>query len=86
MGGMEGGRGRAKWGVAGCKMVISEMSLDKYGDIGWWGIEGVGHKGREEGREFGSTGYRNIRLSIRKTKCKPCLTEASLWGLKCYLV
>lgn len=32
--------------VAGCKMVISEMSLDKYGDFGWWGIEGVGHKGR----------------------------------------
>lgn len=26
-------------------MVIGEMSLDKYGDIGWWGIEGVGHKG-----------------------------------------
>lgn len=49
--------------------------------------DGEGEKdGREEGREFGSTGYRNIRLSIRKTKWKPCLTEASLWGLKCYLV
>lgn len=46
-GGMEGGR--VKWGVAGCKMVISEMSLDKYGDIGRWGIEGVGHRQRGKG-------------------------------------
>lgn len=46
-GGMDRGReGRVKWGVAGCKMVISEMSLDKYGDIGRWGTQGVGHKGR----------------------------------------
>lgn len=48
-GGMEGGRERrVKWGVAGCKMVISEMSLDKY--MGYWV---VGHRGDRTQRQRG---------------------------------
>lgn len=50
--------------------------------------EGIMKRGREEGKErgkkeggrgkFGSTGHRNISLSIRrKTRRTPCLTAAS---------
>lgn len=42
-------------------------------------IRGVGGRGEK----LGSTGHRNISLSIRReTRCLPCLTEPFVKGLR----